>query len=209
MGENRATRTLTESEAGRSENLERLRDRLEKQGWRATELTIPMEKVGTWGLAVGAAMCLPLLAVWLAACGLSAPQPWQVLAVCVGYAVLIPLHEGVHGLTWALCNPRHFKAIEFGFMREYLTPYCTSGEPMSRAAYLAGSLMPLIVLGIAPAVAGIVLANGVAFVLGLLMVLGASGDVLVAARLVRHGASAGETLCVDHPSECGLVVFER
>ena len=200
---------MTEAEIRRTKNLGRLSGELEAQGWHATELTIPMEEVGTKGLLFGIVMCLPFLVAWLVFHGLSAPQLWQVFAICAGYVVLIPVHEGVHGLTWALCNPQHFKAVEFGFMREYLTPYCTSVEPMDRTAYLAGSLMPLLVLGFAPAVVGIAFGNGVTFVLGLLMVLGASGDMLVAVQLVQHGKGAGEMLCVDHPSECGLVVFER
>ncbi len=209
MGENKVTRTLTEAEARRTQNLHRLSGELAEQGWHATEVIVPMEKVGTQGFLAGIAMCLPFFAAWLAPYGLSAPRLWQILAICVGYIALIPAHEGIHGLTWALCTPRHFKTIEFGFMREYLTPYCTCVEPMGRKAYLAGSMMPLIALGVIPAVAGIVTGNGVIFALGLLMVLGASGDMLVAVQLMRHHGNAGEMLCVDHPSECGLVVFER
>ena len=80
---------------------------------------------------------------------------------------------------------------------------------MGRAGYLAGVFAPFLVLGVGLSVAGIVLANGVVLALGATMIFGAGGDLLVAAKLLKHGKPAGEQLCVDHPSQCGLVVFER
>ena len=94
-------------------------------------------------------------------------------------------------------------------MKESCTPYCTCVEPLGRTGYIVGTLAPLVLLGIAPAIAGIALGNGVVFALALLMILGASGDILVAAELLRHKSAGSELICVDHPSECGLVVFER
>lgn len=168
-----------------------------------------MERVAKQGMAMGAAACVPFAIIWLALWGLQAPSIWQVLACCVAYPVLIPTHEAIHGITWAACNPLHFKAIEFGFMRESLTPYCTCTEPLGRACYITGSLAPLVVLGLAPAIAGVALGAGVVFVLALLMILGASGDIFVVVELLRHERTGNEVICVDHPSECGLVIFER
>ena len=200
---------LSDAEVRRTEHFASLRDSLEREGWHAAELVLPMERVAKQGMAMGAAACVPFAIIWLAMWGLQAPSIWQVLACCVAYVMLIPAHEAIHGLTWAACNPLHFRAIEFGFMRENFTPYCTCTEPLGRTRYITGSLAPLVVLGLVPAIAGIVLGAGVVFVLALLMILGASGDIFVVVELLRHKKTGNELICVDHPSECGLVVFER
>ena len=200
---------LSDAEIRRTEHFASLRDSLEREGWHATELVLPMERVAKQGMAMGAAVCVPFVIIWLALWDLQAPSIGQALACCVAYLVLIPTHEAIHGLTWAACNPLHFKAIEFGFMRENFTPYCTCTEPLGRTPYITGSLAPLVVLGLAPAIVGIVLGAGVVFVLALLMILGASGDIFVVVELLRHKKTGNEVICVDHPSECGLVVFER
>ena len=208
MEANERRTNLSDAEVRRAEHFESLRNDLAHEGWRATELVLPMERVAKQGMAMGAAVCVPFAIIWLALWGLQAPSIWQVLGCCIAYLVLIPTHEAIHGLTWAACNPLHFKAIEFGFMRESLTPYCTCAEPLGRASYITGSLAPFVVLGLAPAIAGIALGTGVVFVLALLIILGASGDIFVVV-LLRHGRTGNEVICVDHPSECGLVVFER
>lgn len=209
MEANERRTSLSDAEVRRTEHFENLRDGLEREGWHATELVLPMERVVKQGMAMGAAACVPFAIIWLALWGLQVPSIWQVLACCIAYLVLIPTHEAIHGITWAACNPLHFKAIEFGFMRESLTPYCTCAEPLGRASYITGSLAPLVVLGLAPAIAGVALGAGVVFVLALLMILGASGDIFVVVELLRHERTGNEAICVDHPSECGLVVFER
>ena len=209
MEANERRTDLSDAEIRRTEHFASLRDGLEREGWHATELVLPMERVAKQGMAMGAAACVPFAIIWLALWGLQAPGIWQALACCVAYLMLIPTHEAIHGLTWAACNPLHFRAIEFGFMRENFTPYCTCVEPLKRTSYIAGSLAPLVALGLIPAIAGIALGAGVVFALALLMILGASGDILVASELLRHRRTGGKLICVDHPSECGLVVFER
>ena len=209
MEANERRTDLSDAEIRRTEHFASLRDDLEREGWHATELVLPMERVAKQGMAMGAAVCAPFTVIWLALWGLQAPSPWQVLVCCVAYLALIPTHEAIHGLMWAACNPLHFRAIEFGFTRESFTPYCTCVEPLKRTSYIAGSLAPLVALGLIPAIAGIALGAGVVFALALLMILGASGDILVASELLRHRRTGGKLICVDHPSECGLVVFER
>lgn len=209
METSKRRRNPSSAELRRLVHFEHLQNELEHNGWRATELVLAMEDVARRGMAMGAAACVPFAIAWLAIWGIQAPSIWQVIACCVIYLALIAVHEAIHGIAWAICNPRRFKAIEFGFMLESPTPYCTCVEPMGCTRYVIGALAPLAVLGIAPAIAGIALGNGVVFVLALLMILGASGDILVAVELLRHKGTGSEFICVDHPSECGLVVFER
>lgn len=209
MDKNEQSRPLTQAEARRTETLEELSRTLEHQGWRRTDLTASLSAANAFALGVGGLISVPFVATFFALYGLGVPEPWQLGVFSIIYLVLIPTHEALHGLTWACFAPGHFKAIEFGFIKEYLTPYCTSTEPMGRGAYLAGVFAPFVVLGLALSAVGVALANGIVLALGVAMIVGAGGDLLVAAKLLRHGKPSAEQLCVDHPSQCGLVVFER
>lgn len=209
MSDSEKERPLSPAEARRTANLEELAATLGQDGWHMTELTASLRDANLFALVVGAVLCVPFVATFVALHGVRPPELGQIVAFVLAYIALIPIHEALHGLTWAALAPQHFRAIEFGFIREYLTPYCTSTAPMRRAGYLAGVFAPFLVLGVGLSVAGIVLANGVVLALGATMTFGAGGDLLVAAKLLKHGKTCAEQLCVDHPSQCGLVVFER
>ena len=131
------------------------------------------------------------------------------LLLLIALLILIVVHEGVHGITWGIFADNHLHDIEFGLMKEYLTPYCTCKVPLSRGAYIAGALMPPIVLGVIPAVIGIAAGSLFWLIVGLLMILSAGGDVLIVLQILRFRSDAGEVLYYDHPTKAGLVVFEH
>lgn len=202
-------RPLTPAEARRTEALQELSATLERDGWRRTDLTASLESANVFACVAGGLISVPFVVAFACLHGIEPPEIWQLGAFLVASLALVPVHEGLHGITWACLAPGHFAAIEFGFIKEYLTPYCTNTEPMGRGAYLAGVFAPFVVLGLGLACAALVLGNGVVLALGVAMILGAGGDLLVAAKLLQHGKPTPEQLCVDHPSQCGLVVFER
>ena len=117
--------------------------------------------------------------------------------------------EGIHGLTWSFFAPGGFKDIEFGFMKQYLTPYCTCGTPLGKGPYIAGALMPLAVLGIVPWIVSLLCGSTLLLYLSLVMILAAGGDMLIVAELLRHRSDAEEQLVCDHPTQAGCVLFER
>ncbi|MBQ6582206.1 MAG: DUF3267 domain-containing protein [Mogibacterium sp.] len=137
------------------------------------------------------------------------PAHLPVLLFLVIYLVLIVVHELVHGITWSIFSEHHLKDIEFGIMKEYATPYCTCAAPLSRGAYLAGGLMPLIVLGIIPAIIAIAAGSVFWLLIGLIMILSAGGDVMIAIKMIRYRSAAKDVLYYDHPTQGGLVVFEK
>ena len=92
---------------------------------------------------------------------------------------------------------------------KYLTPYCTCKAPLAKNHYVIGTLMPTLVLGVGLGVVGILLANPLCFYLGFAMLLGGGGDVIIVLKLLAHKSRAQETICLDHPYECGVVVFEK
>lgn len=210
MADKQPARQLTEAEQRRTENYERITAQMEDEGWRRTALTVDMRQANVFALTVGGALCVPFLVAFFAVNGLYfGPSILEAILFLALYLMLIPVHEGIHGLVWGALAPGHFRSIDFGFMKETLTPYCTCTQPMARGRYFAGCLAPLVVLGLIPSVAGIVLDCGMALGLGLLMIVGAGGDMLISWELLKYGRHGRDQVCLDHPSECGLAVFER
>ena len=117
----------------------------------------------------------------------------------------IVVHELIHGITWACFAPSGRKSISFGIMWKMLTPYCHCNEPMRPRPYIIGALMPLIVLGIIPAI--ICLISGSLFLLvwSTIFISAAGGDIWIVLLLMkeRHDCTV-----LDHPSEAGFYVFD-
>ena len=49
----------------------------------------------------------------------------------------------------------------------------------------------------------------VLLLIGMVMILGAAGDILIVIELLRYRSNAAEKLIYDHPTQAGCVVFER
>lgn len=122
--------------------------------------------------------------------------------------VLICVHELIHGITWAIFAPSHWKTVEFGFIKEYLTPYCTCGEPLKKWQYIIGALMPTILLGILPASVAVFTGSWLLLILGIALIFGGGGDLTIVLELLRHRSTAREVLYIDHPYAAGVVAFE-
>ena len=127
---------------------------------------------------------------------------WLLIAFFAGIVV----HELLHGITWACYAKSGWKSISFGVMWKLLTPYCHCNEPMGVKAYLAGALMPLLVLGIIPAVVSLMIGSTVLLGLGILFIAAASGDIWMSWLLTKEDP---ESTILDHPTEAGFYVFPK
>ena len=123
--------------------------------------------------------------------------------------VLIVVHELIHGAFWAIFAKNHLKSIEFGFMAQYLTPYCCCKEVLTKGQYIIGGIMPTVILGLIPAVVSIFTGSWLVFAIGCIMILSGGGDMTIILKLIMYRSQKQEVLYMDHPYECGLVVFER
>lgn len=206
-------RKLSEKEQRRLNIFEETCEKLSLQGYKKTNLTIGIVKANLFVLlltipvvAIGV-----LLFVWKNPIELLMPSPQGSLLFIVLFVVLVVAHELIHGLTWSLFSEQHFKDIEFGFMKEYLTPYCTCRVPMSKNHYILGALMPCIILGILPTALGILLGSHLLFWIGIVMILSAGGDIMIVAKVLAHKSQdeSQEILVYDHPTQAGSVIFER
>lgn len=122
------------------------------------------------------------------------------------YIMGIVLHELIHGITWAIFLKDGFKSIKFGIIKEHLTPYCHSKRPMKIKHYILGGIMPSILLGIVPAVMGIVFGNIWVTLFGILFTIASIGDFMVVQLLIEENMN---DYAQDHPSEAGCYVYRR
>ncbi len=205
-------RTLTAAEQARLEHFEEVSKDMQAQGYARTDLTISISSANVFSI---------ILAVPIAAAGLilfflvnragtvSFGTRHGFTLLFVVFIILVVVHELIHGISWSFFSEHHFKDIEFGFMKESLTPYCTCKAPLSRKPYIFGALMPLVVLGIIPMIIGIVSGSLFMLILGILMTVSAGGDIMLVLSILRHKSSAREAVYMDHPTEAGSVVFEK
>ena len=132
-----------------------------------------------------------------------------MLTSLLALAVLVAAHEAIHGLSWAPFAENGFKDIEFGFMKQYLTPYCTCLTPLTKGQYIFGALMPLVLLGILPMIAGILIGSFGLLLLGIIMADSAAGDIMIVWKILRYRSEAGTIVYIDHPTQAGGVIFEK
>ena len=207
---------LTPAEQKRLEKFEEIRSDLESRGYKCTELIIGL----VWANAFSFILFVPVAIISMVLYlmfnstdgivdSLLAMSPLTYLLFVVILLALVVVHELIHGATWAIFAEHHFKDIEFGFIKKYLTPYCTCKVALAKGAYILGALMPLIILGIIPV--AIAIAAGSLFWLwmGIIMITSASGDILIVHKIVTYKTEAGEILYYDHPTNAGGVIFEK
>ena len=208
---NEKNRKLTEAEQKRLARFESLSAELTGQGYSRTDLTIGIVRANVFAIF----LLIPLAIIGIglyymrhqtltAGFGLN-----TLICFVIVFAVLIVVHELIHGACWAIFAEHHFSDIEFGFMRQYLTPYCTCGVPLRKGPYIFGALMPLILLGIIPMIAGILIGSMPVLLIGILMADSAAGDIMIAWNILRYRSLAASVVYIDHPTQAGGVIFEK
>lgn len=206
-------RKLSEKEQRRLAVFEETCERFLQQGYKMTNLTIGIVNANltVMLLAIPIVAIGILLFVWKNPIALLRPTPQGSLLLVLLLVVLIVVHELLHGLTWSLFSEHHFKDIEFGFMKEFLTPYCTCMTPLSKSQYIWGALMPCIILGILPAALGILLGSSLLFWIGIIMILAAGGDIMIVVKVMafKKQSESKEILVYDHPTQAGSVILEK
>ena len=152
--------------------------------------------------------CLPFYLLWgLRPLGedLLVIKRFPFLSIIVFLAGIV-LHELLHGLTWAIFCKKGFKAISFGVHWKSLTPFANCSESLSVKQYALGGAMPAIILGVLPALCGVVIGNGAVFIFGLIFTVAAGGDILVLFKLLKVDQ---EKLIKDHPEKIGFIILEK
>ncbi len=115
----------------------------------------------------------------------------------------IVIHELVHGLTWTLLLRKGFSHLSFGMISG--AAYCHIDVPMSKRHYVIGALMPLLLVGVVPWVAGIAAGSLLWMFVGSIFIGGASGDLMIVHAL-RHDPP--DAMVYDHPTVGGCYVYQ-
>jgi len=129
-------------------------------------------------------------------------NPIWILVILAGG---ILLHEGLHGVTWAVFCQRGFRSIHFGFLTKLLAPYCHCTEPLRLRSYVAGGLMPGFLMGILPAIYALAEGHMGWLLVGIFFTFAAGGDFAMMWLLRKLPPGS---LVSDHPSELGCYVYE-
>ncbi len=207
---------LSPAEERRQANFEKIAAGLEEKGYKRNDLTIGIIKANVLTFLIS----LPIIIVAFILFfilnpdfgvrnSIVASNPLTLLVFVILLFPLIALHEFIHGLTWSLFCENGFKDIEFGVKWKLLTPYCVCKTPLKKGNYILGALMPLIVLGLIPSLLAMAIGSMDIFLLGLVMILSAGGDMLIVLMLLKYKAASRDVIIFDHPSQAGSIVFER
>ncbi|MFB6286364.1 MAG: DUF3267 domain-containing protein [Candidatus Bipolaricaulia bacterium] len=124
---------------------------------------------------------------------------WSWIPTLLGGIIV---HELLHGLTWAWASNHSMASVTMGVQWKSLTPYAHISRPIPAHAYRLGAAMPLIVLGLLPYLASLVLVDGWLLGFSLVFTIAAAGDVLILG-LIRHVDS--DHWVKDHPTKAGIM----
>ena len=206
-------RQYTNAEMKRLEYFNKLEEDLTNAGYNKKDLTFSALKANIEGVLYGVLLTIPFIVAFLLLRDSSKEfTDFDKLmfshAFIVVFLVLIVIHELIHGATWGIFATNHYKSISLGVMLSSLTPYCTCREPLKKSHYITGTIMPCLVLGIIPSVIAVIISSMGLLAVGLLMIVTAGGDILVIILLLKNKASEN-AIYIDHPTDIGLVVFDK
>ena len=204
-------RKLNKAEEKRKKLYEEKKKELLAQGYEEKDLTISVLRANVMAFVLGLPIIILLLILFIYKnqSGIYTFSIYGPVVFLIVFAVLVVVHELIHGLFWAIYAKYHLKSIEFGFIVSSLTPYCCCKEMLTKSQYIIGGIMPTVILGIIPAIISIFTGSIFWFAMGELMILSGGGDMTILLKLLRYKSNKKEILYMDHPYECGLVVFER
>ncbi len=179
------------------------------------KLTISIEKANVIAMLmiipIGILFALPYCLIWgskpwFSLSGIASNPVMSALTVVLALIIGIIVHEGIHGITWAIFAKKGFRSISFGILWKMLTPYCHCDEPMQVRHYVLGAIMPALLLGIIPSIVAIAIGNAALLVFGMFFTLAAGGDFLIIYTIRKEKP---DTLVEDHPSEAGCFVYRK
>ena len=209
MGRNERKLTLAELE--RKEFFDAKSKELTREGYVRKDLTINIVKANILAIII----MIPLIVLFLGIYYLCNQKitlnftSKECLFFLISFMILTVIHEGIHGITWAIFAKDHFKAIKFGVIWSALTPYCTCRSELKRWQYVIGTLMPTIILGCIPAIISIITNNVLLLVIALVMIIGGGGDAIIITKILLYKEEKCQCVYIDHPYECGVVVFKK
>ncbi len=170
---------------------------------REVDLSVPIIKLPIWVWILSVALLILPLVIY----ALFHPLSWGGMfnfETVVWIIVLVVVHEGIHAIAWKYSSGLPLSKFSFGIDKKSLSPYCHADAPMDVRAYRIGGGAPLVLVGIVPFVYAILVASSMWAFLSAVMISAAVGDIYVlwSLRDVPDGS-----LCLDHPSQAGCIIY--
>lgn len=129
---------------------------------------------------------------------------WNLLYVLAGICLTTIVHELIHGIVWSCFCKGGFKNIKFGFNKGM--PYCHCEVPLNKGGYITGAIAPLLILGGGLFIISLFISSPSLFILMMVNVLMAGGDVLIVMKAAKTG---NKSYFIDHPNLPGFVAFKN
>lgn len=175
---------------------------------RELDATISMERAniigaGFFPLAL-ALVLFPFWIVWGSGPLMEGLGTASLLVLIPAMVLSVVLHEALHGVGFLLFGKAPRGSLHFGIDRQTSTPYAGCRAPVPARAYRAAVLLPALILGALPAVAGLIFGIGWLAIWGAFMLAVAGGDFLVLWAIRSVPANA---LVLDHPERVGCRVL--
>lgn len=129
----------------------------------------------------------------------------RALAAVAALLVSVPVHELIHGVSYAIFGRKPLATVRLRFELKALAPYVHLEERIGVRPYRLAILMPALILGLLPSLAGLLTGSAWALAFGLSSILAAGGDMVI--LWVLRGVAPG-SLVEDHPTRAGCYVIE-
>lgn len=204
-------RKLTKAELKRKEEFDLLCKNLKNEGYEQHNLTMSAFFGNAIALVIGLPILIPMIAAYFAVNdGFDISFGYtELLLFAAGVIAFTVGHELIHGMTWGAFAKSHWKAISFGFIVQYMTPYCSCKDPLKKYQIILGALMPTIVLGIIPGIITVFTGNMGVWLMAMFMIVCGGGDMACVVKALAYRSKKKDKLYIDHPYELGIVAFER
>ena len=209
----REEKTLSEKEKKRLKKTNKIVENYENKGYKKVDLTTDVLKANVYAILVSFPFILLFIVLYYVINRnfnfTFSYSFWGILMCYLIFIASIVVHELIHGITFSIFAKNHWKDIDFGIVWSALTPYCTCISPVKKHEYLLSLLMPCIILGIIPSIVSIFIASPFLLFFGLIMILSAGGDLLICLLILKHKSKKKECVYLDHPTEVGVLLFEK
>jgi hypothetical protein len=193
----------------RKQRVTQLCAQFQQNGYHLTDLTISAAQANTLAMITAILPSALYLLLFGFAAGWESFKNIDTGLLAISLLLSIVIHELIHGFFFGLFAPHHYSSIEFGILWRSLNPYCYCAEPVSRIQYLVALLMPGFVLGTCIGAIAIWAHSATWLVFSIVSYFSASGDFMVAYKLIRFHPNEQEALFLDHPNQPGVLAFTR
>lgn len=116
------------------------------------------------------------------------------------------LYTLIKGIILSCYAEGGWKSVEFGF-KKYLTPHCRCKEQLTVRRFMISTSMPVIILGIIPAIVSLCTGSIVFWVLAIIFIISAWIDILIMFKLLKEDKNA-KVIDIEAKDEWGVYILE-